>query len=106
MDIFEWQAGFACWSNLCERDWCLLHRLNPKKIVPVDMYSLIATFEGISVATAKAQVGKRFGMKLGISRAKGYDPRPGSGGRSRKMRSFGYWPEQECPDSARHCADR
>ncbi len=74
MDIFEWQVGFSCRSYLCERDWCLMHRRNPKRIVPVDMYSLIATFEGISVAAAKSQVGKWFGMKLGDFESKGVRP--------------------------------
>lgn len=74
MDIFEWQVGFSCRSYLCERDWCLMHRRNPKKIVPVDVYSLIATFEGISVAAAKSQVAKWFGMKLGDFESKGVRP--------------------------------
>ena len=71
MDIFDWQVGFRCRSNLCQRDWCLLHRRNPKKIVPVDTYSLISTFEGISVAVAKSQVAKWFGLKLGDLESKG-----------------------------------
>jgi len=74
MDIFEWQVGFKCRSNLCERDWCLLHRRNAKKIVPVDIYSLIATFEGISVAAAKTQAGEWFGMRLGDFESKGIRP--------------------------------
>ena len=40
-------GGVPCRSNLCERDWCLLNRRNPKKIAPVDIYSLISTFEGM-----------------------------------------------------------
>ena len=74
MDIFGWQVGFSCRSNLCERDWCLLNRRNPKKIVPVDIYSLISIFEGISVAVAKAHVAKWFGMKLGEFESKGIRP--------------------------------
>lgn len=74
MDIFEWQVGFSCRSNLCERDWCLLNRRNSKKIVPVDIYSLISIFEGISVAAAKSQVGRWFGMKLGDLESKGIRP--------------------------------
>ena len=74
MDIFDWQVGFSCRSNLCQRDWCLLHRRNPKKIVPVDIYSLISTFEGISVAVAKSQVAKWFGLKLGDLESKGVRP--------------------------------
>ncbi|MFC1833793.1 hypothetical protein ACFL2Q_03540 [Thermodesulfobacteriota bacterium] len=74
MDIFEWQIGFKCRSYLCERDWCLLNRRNAKKIVPVDIYSLVATFEGISVAAAKSQIGKWFGMKLGDFESKGVRP--------------------------------
>ena len=74
MDIFEWQVGFRCRSNLCERDWCLLNRRNPKKIVPVDIYSLIATFEGISVAMAKSKVARWFGMKLGDLESQGKRP--------------------------------
>lgn len=74
MDIFEWQVGFKCRSYLCERDWCLLNRRNPKKIVPVDLYSLVATFEGISVAVAKSQVGEWFGLKLGEFESKGVRP--------------------------------
>jgi len=71
MSIFEWQVGFVCRSNLCERDWCILHRRNPRKIVPVDIYSFVATFEDISVAVAKTHVGKAFGMKLGDLESKG-----------------------------------
>jgi hypothetical protein len=71
MDIFDWQVGFSCRSNLCQRDWCLLNRRNPKKITPVDIYSLISTFEGISVAVAKIHVGKWFGLKLGDLDSKG-----------------------------------
>ncbi len=71
MDIFEWQVGFKCRSYLCERDWCLLNRRNPKKIVPVDIYSLVATFEGMSVAAAKSQIGKWFAMNLGDLESKG-----------------------------------
>ncbi len=74
MDIFEWQVGFACRSNLCERDWCLLHRRNRKKIVPVDIYSLISVFEGISVAAAKSRIAKWFGLKLGDFESKGIRP--------------------------------
>ena len=65
MYIWEWQIGFTCRSNLCERDWCLLNRRNPKKMVAVDVYSLISVFEGISVAAAKIQLGKWFNLKLG-----------------------------------------
>lgn len=74
MDIFEWQVGFKCRSYLCERDWCLLNRRNPKKIVPVDLYSLVATFEGISVAAAKSQIGEWFDLKLGDFESKGVRP--------------------------------
>ena len=74
MDIFDWQVGFRCRSNLCQRDWCLLHRRNPKKIVPVDIYSLISVFENISVAVAKSQVAKWFKLKLGDLESKGIRP--------------------------------
>ncbi len=74
MDIWEWQVGFACRSNVCERDWCLMNRRNPKKIVPVDIYSLISVFEGISVAAAKSQIGKWFDLKLGEFESKGVRP--------------------------------
>jgi hypothetical protein len=70
-DIFNWQVAFSCRSNLCQRDWCLLHRRNPQKIYSVDIYSLISTFEGISVATAKSHVAKWFGLKLGDLESKG-----------------------------------
>ena len=71
MDIFDWQVGFSCRSNLCQRDWCFLHRRNPQKIYPVDIYSLISVFEGISVAVAKSHVAKWFGLKLGELESKG-----------------------------------
>jgi hypothetical protein len=74
MDIFEWQVGFKCRSYICERDWCLLNRRNPKKVVPVDVYSLVSTFEGISVAAAKSQIGEWFGLKLGDFESKGVRP--------------------------------
>jgi hypothetical protein len=74
MDIFDWQVGFSCRSNLCQRDWCLMHRRNPQKIVPVDIYSLISTFEGISVAVAKSHVAKWFKLKLGELESKGIRP--------------------------------
>ena len=77
LDIFDWQIGFSCRSNLCERDWCLLNRRNPKKIVPVHIYSLISTFEGIAVAAAKSQVGEWFDMKLGELESKGIRPSTG-----------------------------
>jgi hypothetical protein len=74
MDIFEWQVGFKCRSYLCERDWCLMNRRNPNKIIPVDIYSLIATFEGISVAMAKSKVARWFHMKLGDLESQGKRP--------------------------------
>jgi hypothetical protein len=74
MYIWEWQIGFTCRSNLCEREWCLLNRRNPRKMVAVDVYSLVSIFEGMSVAAAKTQVGKWFDLKLGEFESKGVRP--------------------------------
>ncbi len=66
MGIFDWQVGFSCRSVLCERAWCPMHRgHHPHWINHVDIYGLITVFERIPAATAKTQVGKWFGMKLG-----------------------------------------
>lgn len=71
LGIFEWQAGFSCCSFLCERRWCSLHRKNPNRLNPVDIYGLISEFEGISLLKAKAVVGTWFGIQLGDLKAKG-----------------------------------
>jgi len=71
LGIFEWQVGFSCCSFLCKRHWCSLHRKNPKRINPVDIYGLISEFEGISLLKAKDAVAKWFGIKLGDLAAKG-----------------------------------
>jgi hypothetical protein len=71
LGIFEWQVGFSCCSFLCERHRCSLHRKNPKRISPLDIYGLISEFEGISLLKAKAAVAKWFGVKLGDLTAKG-----------------------------------
>jgi hypothetical protein len=66
MGIFDWQVGFSCRSVLCQRSWCPMHRGHrPHRINHVDIYGLITVFERIPAATAKTQVGKWFGMKLG-----------------------------------------
>ncbi|GEM_PF-1705637 len=65
MGIFDWQVGFSCRSVLCQRGWCSMHRGNPHRINPVDIYGLLTVFERIPVITAKAAVGRWFGMKLG-----------------------------------------
>jgi hypothetical protein len=71
MGIFDWQVGFSCRSVLCQRGWCPLHRVNPHRISPLDIYGLLSMFERIPATTAKAQVGKWFGMKLGELEATG-----------------------------------
>lgn len=65
MGIWDWQVGLSCRSILCQRSWCLMHRGNPHRINPVDIYGLLTVFERIPAVTAKDQVGKWFGMKLG-----------------------------------------
>lgn len=69
--IFEWQVGFSCRSMSCERIWCLLHRSNPNRINPMDVYSLVAMFEGISIAKAKDMVAEWFDVKLQPFKSKG-----------------------------------
>ncbi|MFC1833868.1 hypothetical protein ACFL2Q_03925 [Thermodesulfobacteriota bacterium] len=65
MGIWDWQVGFSCRSVLCQRSWCSMHRGNPRRINPVDIYGLLTVFETIPAVTAKTHVGKWFGMKLG-----------------------------------------
>ncbi len=69
--IFGWQVGFSCRSRGCEREWCLLHRKNPNRISPMDIYGLVSLFEGISLVKAKDEVAKWFGVKLGQLKSKG-----------------------------------
>jgi hypothetical protein len=45
MGIFDWQVGFSCRSVLCQRGWCPMHRGNPNRINPVDIYGLLTVFE-------------------------------------------------------------
>jgi hypothetical protein len=71
LGIFEWQVGFSCCSFLCERHRCSVHRKNPKRINPVDIYGLISEFERISLLKAKAAVANWFGVQLGDLTAKG-----------------------------------
>ncbi len=62
--IFRSQVGFSCRSLLCERRWCKLHQKNPRRISPVDIYSLVDLFEACGLAQAMSIVGKWFGVKL------------------------------------------
>lgn len=71
MGIFDWQVGFSCRSVPCQRGWCPMHRGNPRRINPVDIYGLITVFEGIPAVTAKRAVGKWFDLKLGDLQAEG-----------------------------------
>lgn len=71
MGIFDWQVGFSCRSVLCQRSWCPLHRGNPDRINPVDVYGLLSAFERIPAVTAKAEVGKWFEMELGELKSTG-----------------------------------
>lgn len=64
MGIFYWQVGFSCASWGCRRRRCKMHRSNPKRKNPVDIYSLIALFEGFSTAKSLTEVQKWFGGKL------------------------------------------
>lgn len=69
--IFGGEVGFSCRSQSCERHWCILHKANPKRINPVDIYSLIQLFEGCSTTTVLSAVAKGFGEKLGHFETKG-----------------------------------
>jgi len=71
MGVFQWQVGFSCRSLLCERGWCKLHRRNPQRISPCDVYSLIQMFEECLPGKALAAVGKWFGVKLSPFESKG-----------------------------------
>lgn len=71
MGIFRRQIGFSCRSVLCERHWCRLHRENPNRINPVDIYGLIGAFENISLTAAKTRLGKWWGVRLGDLNAEG-----------------------------------
>jgi hypothetical protein len=65
MGIFGWAVGFSCSSTGCRRNWCKLNLANPKRINPVDVYSLLMIFEEFSLPKAKSEVQKWFGGKLG-----------------------------------------
>jgi hypothetical protein len=69
--IFGWQVGFSCRSRGCEREWCPLHRKNPNRISPMDIYGLMSLFEEISLVKAKDEVAEWFGVKLGPLKSKG-----------------------------------
>ena len=69
--IFGWQVGFSCRSLLCERHWRPLHRENPDRISPADIYGLLAAFEDISMLSAKNRVAQWWGVKLGDLERKG-----------------------------------
>jgi hypothetical protein len=69
--IFGWQVGFSCRSRGCEREWCPLHRKNPDRISPMDIYGLVSLFEEISLVKAKDEVAEWFGVKLGPLKSKG-----------------------------------
>ncbi len=71
MGIFQWQVGFSCRSLLCERLWCKLHRRNPERINPCDVYSLIRIFEDCVPGKALLAVGKWFGVRLSAFESKG-----------------------------------
>jgi len=62
--IFRSEVGFSCRSMLCERRWCKLHRQNPQRISPVDIYSLIDLFEVCGLGQALSIVANGFGVKL------------------------------------------
>ncbi len=62
--IFQWQVSFSCRSVLCERNWCKLHRDNPGRINPIDIYSLMDLFEGCGLGQALSRVEKWFGVKI------------------------------------------
>jgi hypothetical protein len=72
--IFRSQVGFSCRSMLCERRWCKLHMLNPQRISPVDIYSLVDIFEACGLAQAVSIVAKWFGVKLQAFRSAGIGP--------------------------------
>jgi hypothetical protein len=71
MGIFDWHVGFSCRSLSCERVWCKLHRGNPQRNWPCDIYSLIQLFEACVAGKALAAVGKWFQVKLGPFESKG-----------------------------------
>ncbi len=73
----------------------------------MDIYSLIAIFEGIAVAVAKTQVGKWFGMKLGDFESKGIRPSTRLRRKVPKKEILAVLtPLQECPNPTRHFVDR
>ena len=69
--LFGWQVGFSCRSMKCERDRCILHRRNPKRVNPIDVLGLVRLFEGVGMAKAVAEVSRWFGVKLGALDSKG-----------------------------------
>jgi hypothetical protein len=59
-------VGFTCGSRECLRTQCKLNLQNPKRMSPVDIFSLIQIFHGFrSVATAKKIVAEAFDVRLG-----------------------------------------
>jgi len=67
------EVGFDCHSTACLRTRCKLNIRNPKRISPVDIYSLIQIFHGHgSVATAVSIVAEEFG-KIGKFEAHGVE---------------------------------
>jgi hypothetical protein len=69
--LFGGETGFSCRSIRCQRHWCALHRQNPHRINPVDVYGLVSLFEDISLTAAKNRVARWWGVKLGDLPSKG-----------------------------------
>jgi hypothetical protein len=68
------QTVFVCDSLECLRTKCKLNLLNPKRISPVDIYSLVQIFHGYrSVAKAKAIVAERMDLRIGKFDHKGIE---------------------------------
>jgi hypothetical protein len=88
MGVFDWQVGFSCRSVLCQRTWCNLHRGNPKRINPVDIYRFLTVFERIPAVTANAQVAEWFGVRLGDLKSTGKRTAQNGGERFPKMTSM------------------
>ncbi|MFC1833754.1 helix-turn-helix domain-containing protein [Thermodesulfobacteriota bacterium] len=60
------EVGFTCRSRECLRTQCKLNLQNPKRMSPVDIFSLIQIFYGYrSVAKAKQIVAEAFEVQIG-----------------------------------------
>jgi len=71
------EIGFTCRSKDCMRTQCKLNLQNPKRMSPVDLYSLIQIFHGYrSAAKAKQIVAEAFHVRLGHFEFKDAEQKP------------------------------